>query len=107
MAAIFLQKRGFEIIGRNIKTSYKELDIVAFRDGLLLFVEVKTRTIFSFGLASDGIGSVKIDNLKKAVSIYLKEVNKIRYRNIRIDLIAIDISKKEKRAKIGWYQDII
>jgi len=41
-ASRYLQRRGFTILGRNIRLGRGELDIVACNDELLLFVEVKT-----------------------------------------------------------------
>ncbi len=42
-AAEYLRRRGYEILGRNVRTAFGELDIVA-RDGdTLVFVEVKAR----------------------------------------------------------------
>ena len=42
-AAEYLRKLGFDIIGRSVYVGYYELDILAAKDDLFLFVEVKTR----------------------------------------------------------------
>ncbi len=44
MAAIYLKKEGYEILGRNLFFRKAELDIVARKGNDLVFVEVKTRS---------------------------------------------------------------
>jgi Holliday junction resolvase-like predicted endonuclease len=43
-AAHWLWWRGYRILGRNVTTELGELDIIAERHGVVVFVEVKTRT---------------------------------------------------------------
>ena len=42
-AAALLRRKGFRIVAQNFRTRYGELDIVAEKDGFLVFAEVKTR----------------------------------------------------------------
>lgn len=108
LAKNYLIKHGFKIIGRNIKTSYKEIDIIAKLKDVLVFVEVKTRTSNKYGEADEGINSKKFKNLRYAVKRYLCDNDgKINYRDIRADLIAVDIDRNKKIAKIKHYRDII
>lgn len=43
LVARFLEGRGFEILANNYRTRLGEVDIIAQKDDLLVFVEVKTR----------------------------------------------------------------
>jgi putative endonuclease len=43
VAARALRRAGLRVIARNLRTRYGELDLIARRGGLLVFVEVKTR----------------------------------------------------------------
>lgn len=54
-AAEYLQKRGYEIVDKNARTPYGEIDLVARLDGVTVFVEVKTRTSRRFGLPEEAI----------------------------------------------------
>lgn len=42
MVAVYLAERGYEIITRNARTPYGEIDIVARQAELTIFIEVKT-----------------------------------------------------------------
>lgn len=99
-------RNDYVIVDKNIKTSYKELDIIAFKNNTLVFVEVKTRTSFRFGRADESLFSRKLKNLKRAIGIYLRNFNKIGFKNIRLDLIAVDIDKFNKTAKIKHYKNV-
>ena len=107
LAREYLIRHGYKIIETNIKISYKEIDIIAVKNKELIFVEVKTRTSYKFGGADESIFSAKTKTLKQAVGIYLRQANKkIKYNDIRIDLIAVDINRADKRAKLKHYKSI-
>lgn len=65
-AAQYLRGRGYEILGRNVHVGPDELDIIAERDGLLAFVEVKTRTNDTFGGAVSAIDERKLRRMRRA-----------------------------------------
>ncbi len=43
VAAGYLQQQGYELLARNWRHEHKEIDIIATKDGVLYFIEVKTR----------------------------------------------------------------
>ena len=86
----------------------QEIDIIARQKDILVFVEVKTRTSDKFGKADEAMGSRKTKNLRQAVKRYLYNYNnEFNYKDIRADLIAVDIDKSRKVAKIKHYRNII
>ena len=106
LAEDFLVRNGFLVLDRNIKTSFKELDLIVIKAGILVFVEVKTRTNFRFGAADETMTRKKIHNLKQAAMLYLNR-NKINYNTFRFDFLAVDYNQATKTADIKHYQDII
>ena len=105
LAKKYLADIGYEIVDAIVNTSHKEIDIIATRGDDLVFVEVKTRTSGSMGLAEENIGRRKINNLKKAMNHYLR-VHPHDQDRARLDFIAIDIDRADKKARIKHYKDI-
>jgi len=74
MAAAFLRRKGFEILGRNYHTNFGEVDIVAKTGDDYYFVEVKTRR--DRELANDmSITKTKRLKLNKTVRAYCYKRN--------------------------------
>jgi putative endonuclease len=69
-AAHYLEVQGYQILDRNWRNRWCELDIVAERDGELHFVEVKYRATTAFGLPVEYINHDKISRLTRAASAY-------------------------------------
>lgn len=59
LAAGWYLERGYEIVGRNWRCRYGEIDIVARRGRLTVFCEVKARTTERFGPPADAVGPAK------------------------------------------------
>ncbi len=70
-AANWLQKKGYDILHRNWRYSYYEIDIIARYKGRLHFVEVKCRNAGSIGLPEDSVSKKKFRRLQKAADAYL------------------------------------
>jgi len=55
IAAKYLQQQGYRIVQRNYRSRYGEVDIICAQQGILVFVEVKTRTSNAFGFPEESI----------------------------------------------------
>ncbi len=69
-AAEYLQSRGYEIIDRNWRTKFCEIDIVARKDDVYYFVEVKHRKNADSGDGLAAITPKKLAQMKKAAELY-------------------------------------
>lgn len=105
LAVSFLLENSYKIIDRNVKVSYREIDIIAKIRDITVFVEVKTRTSNIFGGAVEAISTKKIRLLKKAITNYSVK-NLINLSNIRLDFIAVDIDKNTKKVVMKHFVDI-
>ena len=85
-AAEYLQAQGYEILDRNWKTKICEIDIVAKRDDVYFFVEVKHRKNDESGDGLAAITPKKLAQMKKAVELYAL---KHKLANIDLRLVAI------------------
>lgn len=95
LAARMLKECGYQIIDRNWRCRFGEIDIICRdpRSARLVFAEVKTRTTQQYGGAKRGIGREKYGRLRQLVSLWLSRNPDIgKGRGARIDLIAIDVS---------------
>ena len=106
LARDYLLKKDYKIISNNLKTSYQEIDIIAKDKQEIVFIEVKTRTSRTYGTADESISDNKIKNLNKAINEYIYK-NKIDPEIVRLDLVAIDLNKAKKIAKIKHYKYIL
>lgn len=101
-AVRLLVEKGYEILGRNVICNGNEIDIVARDMKYVVFVEVKTRTVFH-GLSRFGSAASAVDNDKKAkiyaaAKSYLKENPQRRVP--RYDVIEVYVEKNEQSIKL-------
>lgn len=106
LSAEFLQKRGYKILSENFFTRLGELDLIAEKDGQIVFVEVKTRLGHKFGLPEEALNFDKAKKMKEAALEYLTQ-NNINSDNYRFDLVAVEINEAEKKAQIRHYKNVI
>ena len=67
----FLQKEGFVIIETNFYSRFGEIDIIASKESVVHFVEVKSG--LDYESAVNNITSVKLQKLLKTAQVYLKK----------------------------------
>lgn len=89
-AAEYLIRKGYRIIKFNYRCRVGEIDIVAVKDEILVFCEVKTRTGNSFGSPAEAVTREKLIHIKKAAEWFLASGNWYRYQP-RVDVIEITI----------------
>ncbi|MDQ6810945.1 MAG: YraN family protein [Actinomycetota bacterium] len=98
LAAGHLQRLGFSIVARNVRTRHGEIDLIAFGGQTLVFCEVKTRRV------SPGQGGVRPDQrplaalgprqrarLRRLAAAWLREGGQARpaARTIRFDAVGV------------------
>ena len=67
----YLRQHKYRILGRNVRFSNGELDIVAQQDDTIVFVEVKARKTKQFGGASYAVTPQKQQRLIQLAAQYL------------------------------------
>ena len=87
-AVNFLKKKKYKIITTNYKNKIGEIDIIAEKDDLIVFVEVKNRSTFAFGRPIEAVTLQKQNKIKKVAEIFLM-MNHIQYHNVRFDVIEV------------------
>jgi putative endonuclease len=91
LAVEYLLKEGYQIYECNYRFKKLEIDIIAFKQPLLVFVEVKTKTNISFGYPEDDVTPKKAANILEAAEHYMEQSQwrgQVRYDIVAITLLA-------------------
>ena len=72
-AASYLESRGYKIITKNFRVRSAEIDIVAEKDSVIIFVEVKTRSSIKHGLPIEAVNFRKQQKIIEAASVFLQD----------------------------------
>jgi len=106
-AVDFLISQKYKIIERNYHTRHGELDIIAYTEKQIVFVEVKTRTSQKFGDLTETISKKKAKNIIASSQTYLSSLKKRNSFSWRIDLIGVKLSKNKELKDLIHIKNII
>jgi putative endonuclease len=96
LAAEHLVRRGFQILERNYRTRWGELDIVAFDGETLCFCEVKTRRLAPGSVLGpfDSIRAAKRSRVRRMAGSWMAEHTERAFaRAIRCDAIGVTFDR--------------
>jgi putative endonuclease len=91
LAAAHLESKGYRIVERNFRIREGEVDVIAERDGTLVFVEVRTRRGAAMGTAAESVTPTKAARLVVAAQAYLQTLESPPAEQ-RIDVIAVTLA---------------
>ena len=103
-AAAFLENKGMEIIDRNWRCLYGEIDFVAMFHDEVVFVEVKARRNDNYGLPEKAITPKKKIHLIHSAAEYI-EKHQIN-NDWRIDIISIR-RLNGKNLEVEWFENAV
>ncbi|HEU0190082.1 MAG TPA: YraN family protein [Mycobacterium sp.] len=97
LAVDHLTGLGWQILARNWRCRYGELDVVAAdrSASTVLFVEVKTRTGDSFGGLPYAVPWTKLRRLRRLAGLWLAAQDR-HWATVRIDVIGVRIGRCRK-----------
>jgi putative endonuclease len=87
-AAEFLEKKGYTIVARNCRLAGTEIDIIAEKDRILCFIEVKTRKSDDHGSPEEFVDPRKIKKLIRGAKLFSAR-KKFRDCQIRFDIVGL------------------
>lgn len=88
-AVDYLVSNEFKIIKRNYTCKVGEIDIIAFKDNILRFIEVKYRKDNTYGYSLEAISKKKQDKIAKCATWFMTENNIPENSCCSFDVIAI------------------
>lgn len=86
-AANLLIEKGYKILERNYRAGHLEVDIIAFKDGIVAFVEVKTRSVNYMVPPQEAVNYRKQNYIVKAADGYMRRFR--RTEEARLDVITV------------------
>lgn len=95
LAVDHLNSLRMRVLERNWRCRYGELDVIATDDaaGIVVFVEVKTRTSDQFGGVAQAVTPDKVRRLRRLAGLWLAAQNG-SWAAVRIDVIGVRIGRQ-------------
>ena len=97
-----LEQQGYEILDENWTHGKAEIDLIAYKDKVIIFTEVKTRSGNGFGEPEDFVDNRKQRLLADAADEYIYLMD--HQGEVRFDIIAI-LFRNENNYKLNHIQD--
>jgi putative endonuclease len=102
-AAAYLIQQGYEIMGRNVRTPYGEIDIIAKQGERTIFIEVKTLTSIKNFYPEQNVTSRKREHMIACAECYAAETGIDTWQ---IDVIAVE-GRQGMEFKVTHFENAI
>ena len=114
IAVKHLVKLSYNILDRNYRKKWGELDIVAEKDKIIHFFEVKSESVASFGVLhmkhfanpEENVHFWKRQRLARAIQTWLMEKHVSQETIWQVDVMAVFLDFNKKVAKVRITEDI-
>jgi putative endonuclease len=94
LAVEHLESLGWRVLTRNWRCRYGELDVIAAEPaGVLVFVEVKTRTSDQYGGVAQAVTPTKVRRLRRLAGLWLASQDG-SWSQVRIDVIGVRVGRR-------------
>jgi putative endonuclease len=100
LAACWLIAKGYRIIGRNQRTPFGEIDVIARRGRLIALVEVKARVTRADAL--DALRPMQQQRIARAGAWYVARRPLLQGFDIRCDLIVVPAWRRPHHLPDAW-----
>lgn len=84
-----LQDAGYRLMERNWRCRFGEVDVIAERAGVIVFVEVKSRSSLDYGHPFEAITPRKLARLRRLAAEWCAQHAEPKARGIRVDALAV------------------
>jgi len=106
LAADYLSDHGYRILERNWRWTRGELDLIAEKDGEIIFVEVKARRSHRYGTPQDAVTRAKQHKLINSAYAYLENSDR-HHSPWRIDVVALDLRNDGQVKRLDHIEDAV
>jgi len=102
IAKQYLQNLHFTILCANYRTRVGEIDVVAKKDDIIYFIEVKTRIGNRHGKPYEAVTRVKQRHMQQAAQLYILQ-NKLQNSKLRLSVVSIELETTEQVKNIALF----
>jgi putative endonuclease len=101
-AMLFLMCKGYRILGHRLRTPYGEVDVAAWKGGVLVIVEVKARSTYEAGAyAVTPMAQQRIARAAQALAGRWR----LTQAPIRFDLVVVGSALLPRHERGAWYDE--
>ena len=102
IAMLFLIAKGYRILGHRLRTPYGEVDIAAWKSGVLVIAEVKARSTYDAGaFALTPQGQNRIARAAQALAGRWR----LTSAPVRFDLIVVGAGVLPRHERGAWFDE--
>lgn len=103
-----LLSKNYKIVTSNFKTKFGEIDVIALKDNVLVFVEVKLKIGDFFGKPEEMINPHKMFQVQSTAENFLQNNQKLAksVESYRIDAICIVLNQNKEVERVDHYENI-
>lgn len=107
IACKFLVKHNYIILDRNYRKKWGEIDIIAKKDNILHFIEVKTVSRVTDYMPEENVHMWKLKRLGRAIQTYILEKKVSDETEWQIDVMAVFLAFNGEEDKIRMTENVI
>ncbi|MDO8496574.1 MAG: YraN family protein [bacterium] len=105
--AQYLEQKSYSILDKNYRKKWGEIDIVAEKNGILIFVEVKANKKELAGFEPENrVSPEKLRRLNRAIQTYLAAKKYSPDQDWQIDIVSLTLDHDRGVAKIKHFKNI-
>lgn len=106
IACQFLQRKGYQILDRNYRRKWGEIDIIAVKDDVVRFVEVKAVSRESNDYRPEElVHKTKLRKVARTASLYMDE--KRDNREYQIDVVGVIMNEATRMARCRLFEQAL
>ena len=100
LALAYLLEQGYQLITKNYSCKLGEIDLIVTKDGLTVFVEVRSLRSRRFGRPEESVNQSKRDRVRRIAQYYLHAQSSVE-RPVRFDVIAVVIGSENRALSLN------
>ena len=93
LALAYLIRNDFVILHTNWRHSHYEIDVIAYKENTLHFIEVKTRRSLKFGYPEESVTKKKMESLMNGAEVFL--LLNPQWKRVQYDILSVNLWKKQ------------